>query len=274
MENAKRFGFWWALAVAAGVAMAIVGAPAVASAAPGDSSADSSTGESSQSSASGQPGAKSSDTPAAGSPADPSGEPSAALTASTASSPAGRAGTRATPEASDGDLRPEATGGATSQRREANRRAGLGAVDTTARDSSSDSTPAATPVAPAPAAVSVAPAPAAPSPVASSGATAPTSAAVDPDFITSTHDFVLFSTTSAADPDDGYVAFVLQTPLFTFVLTSGADPEDNLGFGVASIGVDGSTVGTFISPFLDFSIAIPIEDPFAELFTELVRLGF
>jgi len=102
-----------------------------------------------------------------------------------------------------------------------------------------------------------------------------TSSAVDPGFISSTHNFGLFSVTSAADPDDNhYVAFVLQTPFFTNVLTSGTDPEDNLGFGAASIGVAGQTVNTFISPFLNFSIAIPIEDPFAALFIELVRLGF
>jgi hypothetical protein len=98
----------------------------------------------------------------------------------------------------------------------------------------------------------------------------------DPDFISSTHGFFgLFSVTSAADPDDNhFVAFVLRTPFFTNVLTSGTDPEDNLGFGPASIGVAGQTVNTFMSPFLNFSIAIPIEDPFAELFTELVRMGF
>jgi hypothetical protein len=101
-----------------------------------------------------------------------------------------------------------------------------------------------------------------------------TSSVADPDFISSTHDFGLFSTTSAADPDDNhFVAFVFSTPFFTNILTSGADPEDNLGFGAASIGVAGHTVNTFMSPFLTFSIAIPIEDPFAELFTELVRLG-
>jgi len=101
-------------------------------------------------------------------------------------------------------------------------------------------------------------------------------AAVDKDFISSTHDFFgLFSVTSAGDPDDNnYVAFVLRTPFFTNVLTSGTDPEDNLGFGPASIGVAGQTVNTFISPFLNFSIAIPVEDPFAALFIELVRLGF
>jgi hypothetical protein len=101
-----------------------------------------------------------------------------------------------------------------------------------------------------------------------------TISAVDPDFISSTHNFGLFSTTSAADPDDNYVAFVLSTPFFTNILTSGADPEDNLGFGAASIGLPGHTVNTFISPFLNFTIDIPIEDPFAALFTELVRLGF
>jgi hypothetical protein len=36
----------------------------------------------------------------------------------------------------------------------------------------------------------------------------------------------------------------------------------------------GQTVNTFISPFVTFSIAIPVTDPFAPIFTELVRLGF
>jgi hypothetical protein len=100
--------------------------------------------------------------------------------------------------------------------------------------------------------------------------------AADPDFITSTHGFFgLFSVTSAADPDDNhFVAFVLKTPFFTNVLTSGTDPENNLGFGAASTGVAGQTVNTFMSPFLNFSIGVPFEDPFAALFTELVRQGF
>ncbi len=100
-----------------------------------------------------------------------------------------------------------------------------------------------------------------------------TSTAADPDFISNTHNFGLFSITTAADPDDNYVAFVFSTPFFTNVLTSGTDPEDNLGFGPASIGVAGQTVNTFISPFLNFTIVIPFEDPFTELFTALVRLG-
>jgi hypothetical protein len=107
------------------------------------------------------------------------------------------------------------------------------------------------------------------------GGTSEGAGAVDPDFISSTHNFGLFSVTSAADPDDeNFVAFVFESPIFTFVLTSGTDPEDNLGFGAASTGVAGNTVGTLISPFLNFSVAIPVTDPFAELFTELVRLGF
>jgi hypothetical protein len=102
-----------------------------------------------------------------------------------------------------------------------------------------------------------------------------TSSAVDPDFISSPHNFGLFSITSAADPDDNhFVAFDFSTPIFTDILTSGTDPEDNLGLGPASIGVAGHTVNTFMSPFLNFTVAIPITDPFAELFTALVRSGF
>jgi hypothetical protein len=99
------------------------------------------------------------------------------------------------------------------------------------------------------------------------------STAVDPGFISNTHNFGLFSITTAADPDDNFVAFVLSTPIFTNILTSGADPEDNLGFGAASIGIAGHTVNTFISPFFNFTVDIAIEDPFTELFTALVRLG-
>jgi hypothetical protein len=101
-----------------------------------------------------------------------------------------------------------------------------------------------------------------------------TTSAVEPDFVSSTRSlFGLFSLTSAGDPDDNYVAVVISTPLFTDILTSGHDPEDNLGFGAASIGVAGHTVNTFTSPFLDFSIAIPIEDPFTDLFIALIRAG-
>ncbi|CAJ1508603.1 hypothetical protein [[Mycobacterium] holstebronense] len=99
----------------------------------------------------------------------------------------------------------------------------------------------------------------------------------DPDFISHTTDFGLFTLTSAGDPsDDNYVAVVLQTSLFTDILTSGTDPEDNLGFGAASIGVAGETVNTFIvpdNPDLDFSFSLPFTDPFAEFFIELIQLG-
>jgi hypothetical protein len=105
--------------------------------------------------------------------------------------------------------------------------------------------------------------------------TAVSTSAVDPDFISSTHTLGPITITSAADPDDNhYVAFVLSTPLFTNVLTSGTDPEDNLGFGAASIGRAGHTVNTLITPNRTFTFAIPITDPLAPLFTLLVRLGF
>ena len=101
------------------------------------------------------------------------------------------------------------------------------------------------------------------------------STADDPDFIRSTHDFGLFSVTSAADPDDNhFVAFVFSSPIFTDILTSGTDPEDNVGFGAASTGIAGHTVNTIVSPLANLSFALPITDPFAELFTALVRLGF
>ncbi|WP_409427125.1 hypothetical protein [Mycobacterium sp. SMC-11] len=99
----------------------------------------------------------------------------------------------------------------------------------------------------------------------------------DPDFISHTTDFGLFTLTSAGDPDDdNYVAVVLQTALFTDILTSGTDPEDNLGFGAASIGVAGETVNTFIvpdNPDLDFTFSLPFTDPFAALFIDLIELG-
>jgi hypothetical protein len=96
--------------------------------------------------------------------------------------------------------------------------------------------------------------------------------ASDTDFISSpTTNFGLFSNTSFADPDDNhFVATVFSSPLFTDILTSGADPSRGLG-------VPGETVNTFESPvfpFLDSTIAIPITDPFAELFTALLPFGF
>jgi hypothetical protein len=104
------------------------------------------------------------------------------------------------------------------------------------------------------------------------------SPASDTDFISSTMNFGLFSITAAADPDDNeFVAVVFSTPLFTDILTSGADPSDHLGFGAAGTGVAGETVNTFESPvlpFLDITLAIRVTDPFAALFTALVPFGF
>ena len=115
-----------------------------------------------------------------------------------------------------------------------------------------------------------------PSPTVSQpAATVSTSAVEDPGFISSTHHIGKLTLISAADPDDDhYVAMVISTPFFTNVLTSGTDPEDNLGLGAASIGVAGHTVDTFTSQNVNFSVAIPVTDPLAPLFTLLVRLGF
>ncbi|MGB3894264.1 hypothetical protein [Mycolicibacter sinensis] len=104
----------------------------------------------------------------------------------------------------------------------------------------------------------------------------PVDSVSDPDFISNIHDLGILTLTSAADPDDDYVAFAIQTPLFTDILTSGADPEGTLGLGDASIGLAGATVNTFESsvfPFLDSSFTLPFPDPFADLFTLLVQLG-
>jgi hypothetical protein len=96
--------------------------------------------------------------------------------------------------------------------------------------------------------------------------------------------FGFFTDQSFADPDDSeFVATVISNQSFTDVLTSGADPSDSLAaFGVpgdAGIGVVGETVNTFIDPsdpalesMLSFSL--PFTDPLAQLFTELLPLGF
>lgn len=109
------------------------------------------------------------------------------------------------------------------------------------------------------------------------------SPAADPDFMTGPlQNFGLFTDQSFADPDDGeFVATVLQSqPLgFADILTSGADPSDGVGFGAAGIGVAGETVNTFIDPSdpaLDplLSFTVPFTDPLAQLFTDLLPLGF
>jgi hypothetical protein len=241
MENAKRIGCLSALAVALGVGLAVVNTPAVAVAAPGDSGKGSSASEAGAHQASANKG-ESSATNQAPKPRRHPPKPKKPDTVvrkhdEAASPPVVKAASATSaPRTPAAPVQPAAFAMLAFTRRE------FGPSPTVDR----------------PAAPTV------------------TTSVVDPDFITSTHGFFgLFSVTSAADPDDNhFVAFVLRTPFFTNVLTSGTDPEDNLGFGAASIGVAGSTVNTFMSPFLNFSIAIPIEDPFAELFTALVRAGF
>jgi hypothetical protein len=106
---------------------------------------------------------------------------------------------------------------------------------------------------------------------------------VDTDFMSGPlQDFGLFTDQSFADPDDGeFVATVIQSqPLgFTDILTSGADPSDGVGFGASGIGMAGETINTFIDPSdpaLDsmLSFTLPFTDPLAQLFTDLLPLGF
>lgn len=256
MENAKRIG--WALAVALGIGLAVANTPAVASAAPGDSGKGSPAGGSSQSSdaPSGKKGASSSDSSSTSDAPKPPRHP-----------PKQADETTVTPKKSGSDLRKGDVSPSV--------------AETTLKPAALRATavvqPSRTPAAPAPAPAELTMLGLArrQSTATTSAATATTSAA-DPDFITSTHGFFgLFSVTSAADPDDNhFVAFVLRTPFFTDVLTSGTDPENNLGLGAASTGVAGHTVNTFTSPFLNFSLGIPVTDPFAVLFTSLVRAGF
>lgn len=246
MENAKHIGGMWALAVALGVGMAVAASPAVALAAPGDSQKGSSSAESS----SGKPAEKPSAKKHESSTTNDGPKRHRPKSSDAASSSLDTPSTTKKPRAEEKPRNEERTRGGT----------------TTHPVSSS----APVKTNPTPAVIN-----AASSPFASAPTDPVPSSAVDPGFISSTHNFGLFSVTSAADPDDNnYVAFVFSTLLFTNVLTSGTDPEDNLGFGAASIGVAGHTVNTFISPFFTFSVGIPITDPFAVLFTELVRQGF
>jgi hypothetical protein len=351
MENAKRIGCLWGLAVALGVGLAVANSPAVASAAPGNSGKGSSSGESSQSShtPSAKKGASSAtnDAPRHRRRDETAVSGSGEKTTTTTGSPTESEGTGTkTGKPGNDALR---RGGLTSRPRSNSVPAKVNpmrvvvkvdAPEPTVRvrgldRSLTESAATAVTALAAPLVSQTAAAPAmaqdrpvskvstptavdpvshivstlvnaALSPFAGSAPTAPvqnpaaftllafarrefepstivnqpapvvSTSVSDPDFISSTHDFFgLLTVTSAADPDDNhYVAFVISTPLFTNVLTSGTDPDDNLGFGAASIGIAGHTVNTFTSPFLSFSIAIPITDPFAPLFTELIRLGF
>jgi hypothetical protein len=82
-----------------------------------------------------------------------------------------------------------------------------------------------------------------------------------------------YTNQSFADPTDNeFVETLFTGPNFTDVLTSGSDP--GLDAGVA-----GETVNTFIDPSdpaLDpmLSFTLPFTDPLAQLFTDLLPLGF
>jgi PPE-repeat protein len=94
----------------------------------------------------------------------------------------------------------------------------------------------------------------------------------DPDFMSQTSGFAgLFSQTASADPDDNnFVAANFASPLFTASATSGFEPTLGLG-------APGQTILTFrspVAPFLNNSLALPVTDPLAPLFTALLPLGF
>ncbi|MCV7340581.1 PPE family protein [Mycobacterium haemophilum DSM 44634] len=95
--------------------------------------------------------------------------------------------------------------------------------------------------------------------------------ASDPDLMSQTTNFGPLTNTSLADPDDNnFVATIFTTPLFTDTLTSGFEPTLGLG-------APGQTINTFQSPVLPFlnnTIAVPVTDPLAPLFTALLPLGF
>ena len=109
------------------------------------------------------------------------------------------------------------------------------------------------------------------------------SVGADTDFMSGPlQNFGLFTDQSFADPDDGeFVATVIQSQQlgFTDILTSGADPSDGVGFGAAGIGEAGETVNTFIDPSDPalasmLSFELPFTDPLAQIFTDLLPLGF
>jgi hypothetical protein len=305
MQNAKHIGCMWALAVALGLGMAIANTPAVASAESGNSDKGSSAGESSGESSgdsSGESSSKKSESSAdasskkeessADDEESSSRSPRTSTTglsgpASTADAEGDDKKTRSNPEAEDDEAADEAADDSAEAPESSTDRAlspivpsppdepveppAASALLTLSRRDVDPgvSTPSATVDPPASQVTN--------GRVIDSADTSPdeVTTAAEPGFISSTRGFFgLFTLTSAGDPEDNnYVAVVLEIPFFTIVLTSGTDPEDNLGFGAASIGRAGHTVLSLISPFGNFSAGIPIEDPFAELFIDLIRAG-
>jgi hypothetical protein len=114
------------------------------------------------------------------------------------------------------------------------------------------------------------------------------SPAVDSGFISATDPlFADFGVTEigAADVSENFEGMILNIPSLgiTDVLTSGADPDDNLALlGVAlpddsGIGMAGVTVNTFVdtmNPALDGSFTIPFTDPLSGLWDILVGNDF
>ena len=114
------------------------------------------------------------------------------------------------------------------------------------------------------------------------------SPAADPGFISATDPLLaLLGVTDigAADPGENFEGMILNIPSLdiTDVLTSGADPDDNLALlGVAlpddsGIGMAGVTVNTFVdtmNPALDGSFTIPFTDPLSGLWDILVSNDF
>jgi hypothetical protein len=114
------------------------------------------------------------------------------------------------------------------------------------------------------------------------------SPAADPGFISATDPLLaLLGVTDigAADPGENFEGTILNIPSLdiTDVLTSGADPDDNLALlGVAlpddsGIGMAGVTVNTFVdtmNPALDSSFTIPFTDPLSGLWDILVANDF
>jgi hypothetical protein len=312
MENTKHIGYMWGLAVALGIGMAVAATPAVASADTGSESGDSSPSSSSDDSGatssdtSSKKRESSATNDAENSSAGPRSGSESTKDADEEGDEAGRDGGTTSRPASDSapektDPDPETEVDSTDDDSVATPESPASIVSTVIDGVTSPFAPSAPnePVEPPAASAlltlsrrDVEPGSSTPSTtvdppaahvtnglvVTDSAATSSeedVSVAAEPDFVSSTRGFFgLFSITSAGDPsDDNYVAVVFKTPIFTIVLTSGTDPEDNLGLGAATIGVDGQTVATFISPFVTFSAGIPIEDPFAELFIDLIRAG-
>ena len=114
------------------------------------------------------------------------------------------------------------------------------------------------------------------------------SPAADPGFISATDPLLaLLGVTEigAADPGENFEGMILNIPSLdiTDVLTSGADPDDNLALlGVAlpddsGIGMANITVNTFVDsmdPALNSTFNIPFTDPLAGLWDILVANDF